>query len=95
MLTTAGQNHPVFRFVNDDAENAVIWEKLPKLLWYSTGYKRKLSAEVLAVHPQRPAEGSANKDELHPLVMHQFVGAGRVMFFGFDETCAGDSDKTS
>ncbi len=86
MLTTAGQNHPVFRFVNDDAENAVIWEKLPKLLWYSTGYKRKLSAEVLAVHPQRPAEGSANKDELHPLVMHQFVGAGRVMFFGFDET---------
>jgi hypothetical protein len=85
-LTPAGQNSPLFRFVNEDADNALIWEKLPKLLWFSRGYKRKLSAEVLAVHPQRLAEGGANKDELHPLVLQQFVGGGRVMFFGFDET---------
>jgi hypothetical protein len=52
------------------------------------GYRRKLAAEVLAVHPHRPAEGNvgSGKEEKHPLVLQQFVGAGRVLFLGFDET---------
>jgi hypothetical protein len=88
-LTPAGQGHPVFRFSTEEAENAEIWNKLQPLYWYSKGYRRKLSAEVLAVHPDRPAEpqpGGAARDENHPLVLQQFVGAGRVMFVGFDET---------
>ena len=87
-LTTIGQNHPIFRFVGDEAENAAIWNRLKPMLWYATGYRRKLSAEVLAVHPERMAEAGPGgaKDEPHPLVLQQFVGAGRVMFFGFDET---------
>lgn len=87
-LTSMGTNHPIFRFVSTEAENAGVWSRLTPMLWYATGYRRKLAAEVLAVHPTRPAEQGPGigKDELHPLVLQQFVGAGRVMFFGFDET---------
>jgi hypothetical protein len=84
-LTPAGQAHPLFRFSTEEAENADIWNRLPPLYWYARGYRRKLSAEVLAVHPDRPAEGSS-KEEGHPLVLQQFVGAGRVLFVGFDDT---------
>jgi hypothetical protein len=88
LLTTVGLNHPIFRFVGDEAENATIWGRLKPMFWFAKGYRRKLSAEVLAVHPERLAEPApgTGKDELHPLVLQQFVSAGRVMFFGFDET---------
>jgi hypothetical protein len=87
-LTSLGVNHPIFRFVTDEAQNAEIWNNLAPMFWYARGYRRKLSAEVLAVHPTRTADpGPAiARDELHPLALQQFVGAGRVMFFGFDET---------
>ncbi len=87
-LTSMGVNHPIFRFVADEVKNAEIWNNLAPMLWYARGYRRKLSAEVLAVHPTRPAETGPGigRDELHPLVLQQFVGGGRVMFFGFDET---------
>ncbi|HEX3151457.1 MAG TPA: VWA domain-containing protein [Gemmataceae bacterium] len=87
-LTPAGLGHPLFRFSTEEAENADLWNRLPPLYWYARGYRRKLSAEVLAVHPDRPAEGLAGnaKDENHPLVLQQFVGAGRVLFIGFDDT---------
>jgi hypothetical protein len=87
-LTSIAQNHPIFRFVADDAENAAIWGRLREMFWYAKGYRRKLSAEVLAVHPKRPAEPGpgSSKEELHPLILQQFVGFGRVLFFGFDET---------
>lgn len=87
-LTPAGQGHPLFRYSTEEAENAEVWSRLPPLYWYASGYRRKLSAEVLAVHPDRPAEGpaAAGKEENHPLVLQQFVGAGRVLFLGFDDT---------
>lgn len=87
-LTPAGQGHPLFRFSPEEAENAEIWSRLPPLTWHSHGYRRKLSAEVLAVHPDRPAETPAGsgRDENHPLILQQFVGAGRVLFLGFDDT---------
>ena len=87
-LNSVGLNHPIFRFVADETENAAVWSKLKPMMWYAKGYRRKLSAEVLAIHPDKLAEPGpgTGKDELHPLVLQQFVGAGRVMFFGFDET---------
>jgi len=93
-LTPTGANHPVFRFAPDEAENAAIWTRLQPMFWYASGYRRKLSAEVLATHPDRPAEPPLNpdpatrigSDEKHPLVLQQFVGAGRVMFLGFEES---------
>ena len=83
-LTPIGLSHPLFRFAAEDAENARVWAGLKPFLWHAGGYKRKLSAEVLATHPDRPA--ADNVSENHPLVLQHFAGAGRVMFFGFDET---------
>jgi hypothetical protein len=83
-LTPTGQLHPLFRFAPDEGESARIWSRLQPLLWYAKGYRRKLTAEVLATHPDRPSEGPER--EKHPLVLQQFVGAGRVLFLGFDET---------
>jgi hypothetical protein len=83
-LTPFGQTHPLFRFAPDEVESARVWNELRPMLWYATGYKRKLSAEVLAVHPDRPAEGFPGEN--HPIALQQFIGGGRVIFFGFDET---------
>lgn len=83
-LTPFGQTHPLFRFAPDSAENARVWAGLRPLVWASTSYRKKHTAEVLAVHPERSAEddGSAG----HPLVLQQFIGSGRVVFLGFDDT---------
>jgi hypothetical protein len=88
-LTPAGRFHPVFRFSPEEGENITIWNQLADVFWWSECYRAKPGAEVLAVHPHR--QGLANNksaihDDRHPLVVQQFVGAGRSMFFGIDET---------
>jgi hypothetical protein len=89
VLTPVGRLHPIFRFAADEAENTSIWEHLPELYWWSLGYRTQPAAEVLAVHPRFKAldarPGSPN-GERHPLIVQQFVGAGRCMFFGIEET---------
>jgi hypothetical protein len=88
-LTPVGSQHPIFRFAHDDADNATIWNKLHPVFWSAVGYRANPAAEVLATHPRLPARrgsGTSNTEEFHPLAVQQFVGAGRVMFFGFDET---------
>ncbi|MBX9622404.1 MAG: hypothetical protein K2X82_01175, partial [Gemmataceae bacterium] len=84
-LTPTGKSHPLFRFSPDPAEADRVWKRLQPLLWHASGYRRKPAAEVLAVHPDRPAEGGPGREN-HPLAVQQFVGAGRVIFLGFDET---------
>src|SRR5262249_14472373 len=87
-LTPVGRLHPIFRFSPDEGENAAIWQKLRPMYWWSAGYRTKPVAEVLAVHAKEKAEGKGKRPEedRHALVVQQFVGAGRSMFFGFDET---------
>jgi hypothetical protein len=87
-LTPIGRMHPIFRLQRDEAENAAVWKELPPMYWFAEGFRTKPLAEVLAVHPKFRAEGRKNKndDERHPLVVQQFVGAGRSMIYGFDET---------
>ncbi|MSR54159.1 MAG: VWA domain-containing protein [Gemmataceae bacterium] len=88
-LTSAGQSHPMFRFTTEEQESVDIWNRLPPLMWYAKGYRRKLSAEVLAVHPEAAAlaaPGSTAREENYPLILQQFVGTGRVLFLGFDDT---------
>jgi hypothetical protein len=87
-LTPVGRFHPIFRFNPDEGENLNIWNRLTPMYWWSTGYRMKPLAEVLAVHPSDKAVGKqgANQDGRQPLVVQQFVGTGRSMFFGFDET---------
>lgn len=84
-LTPLGRTHPLFRFVPDEDENAKIWEGLKPFYWTSTGWRKKPSAEVLAVHPTKPPE-AGDSGANHPLVLQHFVGSGRVVFFAFDET---------
>jgi hypothetical protein len=94
-LTPVGRMHPIFSFNSrDEKENDEIWNGLKELYWWSQGYTAKRAAEVLATHPKMrradalkgaPAAKSAGLDG-HPLVVQQFVGSGRSLFFGIDET---------
>jgi hypothetical protein len=88
-LTPAGRLHPIFRFVPDEKEADEVWTRLKEFYWYADGYVPKRAAEVLAVHPKvrgLRGEGKPGEAGLHPLVVQQFVGAGRSMFLGFNET---------
>jgi hypothetical protein len=93
-LTPVGRLHPIFRFSPDEKENDEIWGRLRELYWWSEGYQPKRMTEVLAVHPRakkegKPAErreGDSFQTNQHALVVQQFVGSGRCLFFGFDET---------
>lgn len=87
-LSSIGMQHPIFRLAAEDADNAAIWSGLAPLYFAASGYRPKPTAEVLATHPQmlaRRGVGDSEQD-LHPLVVQAFVGAGRSLFFGFDET---------
>jgi hypothetical protein len=83
-LTPAGRLHPIFRFSHEDKANEEIWGRLKEFFWHADGYTPKRAAEVLAIHPTVRAAGK--KPGKHPLVLQQFSGAGRCMFFGFDES---------
>jgi hypothetical protein len=92
-LTPTGRLHPIFRFSPDEKENDRIWNELKEMYWFAEGYVPKRAAEVLVVHPEVRAEGKAASGgsgsalaDRHPLVLQQFVGAGRSMFFGIHET---------
>jgi hypothetical protein len=92
-LTPVGRMHPIFSFNSrDEKENDDIWRGLKEMYWWSEGYEAKRAAEVLATHPRRTRidarPGGPKNAALdgHPLVVQQFVGSGRSLFFGFDET---------
>jgi hypothetical protein len=89
-LTPIGRSHPIFRFSPDEAANRAIWNHLAKLHWWAEGIRLQRAAEVLLVHPQRP-DPDAGRPGVpdrggYPLFVQQFVGAGRSMFLGIDET---------
>jgi hypothetical protein len=91
-LTAVGSFHPLFRFSPDEGENISIWNHLTELNWSAKDYGVKPAAEVLLVHPTQKATDSGSRRLAggspggFPLAVQQFVGAGRSMFFGFDET---------
>ena len=85
-LTAIGKLHPMFRFDPDEMKNMAIWQKLAPMYWWSSGYRLKPLAEVLAVHPTEKAAGrDPGQDKHHPLIAQHFVGSGRCMFIGVDE----------
>jgi hypothetical protein len=89
-VTKEGAGYPMFQFAAGEAENTRIRNQLAEMYWWSEGYRSKDAAKVLAVHPKRAAAaaglpGPSGKGR-HPLVVHQLVGAGHSMFFGFDES---------
>jgi hypothetical protein len=84
-LTPVGRMHPIFRFSPDEKESEDIWKHLREMFWWSEGYVPKRAAEILAVLPKQEAAKSAVLNG-HPLAVQQFVGAGRSLFFGFNES---------
>jgi hypothetical protein len=87
-LTPVGKTHPIFRFTPEQAKNEEIWNHLAEVYWFASGFKPKEAAETLMAYP-KPAPGAgtgAKPDSGQPLLLQHFVGAGRCMFFGFDET---------
>lgn len=74
-LAPLGLSHPMFRLLPDEADNQALWQRMMPLFWSAGPRKLKPAAEVLAI---RPGVGE-------PLAVQQFVGAGRVLYFGFDE----------
>ena len=92
VLTPEGLRHPIFRFSARKARTRKSGNGCVAMYWWSDGVPKR-AAEVLAVHPtarapvdkDKPAVGD-KPPERQALVVQQFVGAGRCMFFGFDET---------
>ncbi len=82
-LTPIGRMHPMFRFSPDEKENDDVFGRLQEFYWYADGYVPKRAAEVLATHPTLKSAGKGG--EKHPLIVQQFAGAGRCMFFGVNE----------
>jgi hypothetical protein len=75
--------------VPDERENLAIWQKLAPMYWWSESYRPKPLAEVLAVHPRiKGTDLGARSSGLdqHPLIVQQYLGGTRSMFFGFDES---------
>jgi hypothetical protein len=80
-LTVEGRASPIFRFGDDEATSAQIWQNLPELFWFVEVPRKKPAALVLAEHPT--LTGSDGK---LPIFLYQFVGAGKSMFNAVDDT---------
>jgi hypothetical protein len=86
-LTGVGRFHPIFRLDPDESQNTELWKRLAPMYWWSRAYGLQPAAEVLLVHPGQPARLAGQSGEAGaPLAVQQFVGSGRSMFYGFDET---------
>jgi uncharacterized membrane protein len=80
-LTLEGRANPIFRLGDNEVASMQIWNELPELYWYLEAPRKKPAAQVLAEHPT--AIGPEGK---LPLIVYQFLGAGKVMFHAFDDT---------
>ncbi|CAN5615630.1 hypothetical protein BH11PLA2_BH11PLA2_41460 [soil metagenome] len=82
-LSAAARQHALLRLASEDAENERLWLRLQPMFWNAETFLPRQTAEILAVHPTKLVPGTT---EPQPLILQQFAGAGRVMFFAFDET---------
>jgi hypothetical protein len=80
-LTAEGRSHPIFRLADDEAASAQVWRELPLLDWFLAVPRKQELAFVLAAHPSQ-----TGSDGPLPLLLYQFVGAGKVVFQAYDET---------
>lgn len=79
--TVEGEGSPIFRFDDDEAANAEIWSNLPEHYWYFRAPRKQPAAFVLAELP--PAVSGSTPV---PLLLYQYVGSGKSMFVGVDDT---------
>lgn len=80
-LTAEGRAGPIFRFGDDEASSARIWENLPESHWMLEAPRKQPAAFVLAEHPTlKGIDGNL------PIFLYQFTGAGKTMFNAVDDT---------
>ena len=80
-LTPEGRASPIFRLADDEIASLEIWAKLPPSLWFFEASRRQPTAVVLLEHPSK--QGADGK---LPLLLYQYVGAGKVIFSAIDDT---------
>ncbi len=81
-LTDLGRGSPFMQLGDSPQQTQMLWSRLAPLYWYLHVDRLKPAARALGVHPaRRTADGAPM-----PVVCLQFVGAGRVLFHGTDET---------
>jgi len=80
--TELGLMSPQMQLGDTTAETARIWHELPPLYWLLEAPQVKPAARVLAEHPTRLASDGRRL----PVILTQYVGAGKVLFHTTDET---------
>jgi hypothetical protein len=80
-LTAEGRSSPIFRLADDEASSLEVWNNLPMHYWFIEAARSQPAAFVLAEHP-----AATGADGPVPLAAYQFVGAGKSMFLGVDDT---------
>lgn len=81
-LTPLGSQRAAMQLGSTAGESAVVWQGLPPFYWYSDAGEAKPAAQVLAEHPT----ARTDQGRRVPLVVTQYVGAGRVLYHGVDST---------
>jgi hypothetical protein len=79
-LSPEGAIHEATRFYDEPGRNQNAWNSLPRYYWYADAERPAPGATVLVWNPVATAYGKT------PLVAHHYVGKGRVLFVGTDET---------
>jgi hypothetical protein len=80
--TPLGLKLPPLQLGDTADESAQIWRNLPPMFWMVEIDQWKPAAQLLAEHPSRTNSQGRNL----PLVVGQFVGAGKVWFHATDST---------
>jgi len=80
--TETGLNSPPLQLGDTALETQQIWQSLPPLYWLLEIQQRKPAARVWAEHPER----SDRQGNRLPVILLQYVGAGKVLFHATDET---------
>jgi hypothetical protein len=80
--TDLGAALPPMQLGDTPEESRAIWEHLPPLYWLMEATELKPAVRVLAEDPNRTAPDGRKL----PVIMMQYVGAGKVLFHATDET---------
>lgn len=85
-LTVDGEQQPMFQFVADPLENQAIWKRLPGQMWAMIGDPKPAATVWATTNLSAGAAGGAPFDQSRALIVHQHLGAGQVLWMGFDGT---------
>lgn len=80
--TPLGMQLPPFQLGNTPTETEQIWLRLTPLYWLAELDELKPAAQVLAEHPTH----TTSRGRHLPIIVGQFVGAGKVWFHATDST---------